>query len=242
MDIASLDFIFLVICALLTSTLAGIIGQGGGLILFAVLALYLKLPLLIAFHSVIQLSSNASRAFLATPHIKWNIITPILFGTFLGATIITPMIDTANWHWIEPIIAIYILTQLWLKLPVNFSKLPKPLFITGLFQGALGMLFGATGPLGNTLLYKLGFNKNEIVASNAVIMSASHLIKILLFMLMGVTLSSETIPLIILSIVAIFGSKMGTAVRGFVSETLFILLFKGCLTVLAIRMLITPFV
>jgi len=238
MDLSNFDILILFFSTFLTSVFTGVLGQGGGLILFAVLAVYIELPLLIAFHGIIQIFSNASRAYFALPHIKWPIIQPILIGTIIGAILITPLIKGANWSWLEPVIGLFILQQVWFKLPIPIA-FPKPLFSAGILQGTLGMIFGATGPLANTLLFKQGLSKDQIVASNAVIMTTSHVIKVILFLFIGVSIIEQIWMLAILGVLAIAGSKFGTIIRGKVPEDTFMTIFKWTLTLLALRMLLS---
>jgi len=236
MELITSDIIILMISAFLTSALAGVIGQGGGLILFVVFASYIDLPLLIAFHAVIQIFSNSSRAYYAINDIKWETIVPILLGIIIGAILITPLVNSANWSWLEPLIALYILQQTW----INWSftlPFPAPLFSIGIIQGLSGMLFGATGPLANSLLLKQGLKKDQIVASNAVIMTVSHLVKVLIFLWLGVNAFLYWPHLIVLGVCAIVGSKVGSHYRNLLSEQTFKVIFKWTLTLLALKML-----
>ncbi len=228
----------LALATVFTSGFAAVLGQGGGLMLFALLAIYIDLPLLIAIHAVIQISSNSSRAVLAIGHIQWKVISPIVIGTILGAILITPALEHTNWQWMQPIMGIYILYLTWgtsISLP---RSLPNALFGTGLLQGSMGMLLGATGPLTNALLLAKGLTKDAIVASNAVIMSTSHIIKVILFSVLGVSLWDHLNLLLILSAAAVLGSFLGNKIRGKVPDRIFDLLFKGLLTLLALRMVL----
>ena len=238
-DLSSADIALLSIATLFTSGFAAVLGQGGGLMLFALLAIYIQPPLLIALHAVIQMFSNSSRAALALPHINWGIILPIILGTLVGAALITPAVEQTNWQWMQPIMGLYILYLIWgAAISMPFT-LPAPMFSTGLLQGSLGMVLGATGPLANALLLSKGLNKNAIVASNAVIMSISHMSKIVLFGLLGITLWEHLSLLITLSCAAILGSYLGSHIRGRLSEPVFTNLFKGLLTLLALRMVLS---
>ncbi len=232
---------FLTIATIGTSGLAAVLGQGGGLILFAILAMYIEPPLLIALHAVIQTVSNGSRAALATPHIQWPIIRPILIGVILGALVMVPVINEINWQWMTPVMGIYILYMTWgagIKLPFT---LPSPLLSTGIAQGSLGMALGATGPLTNALLLAKGLNKDSIVASNAVIMSISHIMKILLFSVLGIALVDHLLIIISLSLAAILGSFIGNHLRSKLPEHHFKILFKVILSLLAFRLVLSNF-
>lgn len=229
--------IFLTIAAFFCSLLAAILGQGGGLILMTILAGHFPAHALIPIHATIQASSNGSRAFMGIPHIKWPIILPVIVGTIIGALIITPFIPSINWQWLQGIIALFILWMTWGKSLALSNKFKRALTSLGLLQGALGMALGATGPLGNALLLKYGLNKHELVASNAVIMFSSHVIKILLFSLVGTQLIHFWQSILILCIASILGSVIGSPLRHKLPERIFFPLFKIVLTLLALRML-----
>ncbi|MFY0642199.1 MAG: sulfite exporter TauE/SafE family protein [Bermanella sp.] len=240
LDLSSPDLLLLALATIITSGFAAVLGQGGGLMLFALLSVYIDLPLLIAIHAVIQMSSNSSRAVFALPHIRWKLISPILIGTIIGAILITPALEHTNWQWMQPIMGAYILYLTWkssLPLSMTFT-VPGALFSSGLLQGSLGMLLGATGPLSNALLVAKGLTKDTIVASNAVIMSTSHLIKIILFSLLGISLWADIELLILLSSAAILGSFIGNKLRSGLPEYKFNILFKALLTLLALRMML----
>lgn len=237
MDLTLLELVILTTCTLLTSSIAGVIGQGGGLILIAILAIYIELPLLILIHGVIQLSSNASRAYFSLPDVIWPIALPIVCGVFLGALLMAPFLNQFNWPWLESLIGLYILQQTWLKTGTIPFKLPFPMISIGLLQGTLGMVVGATGPLANSLLLKQGLLKNQIVASNAVIMSSSHLIKIILYMAVGFSFLDDALEVLLLCVASIIGSKLGTHLRGHIPEKQFLQVFKVVLSLLAARML-----
>ena len=238
-----MDIYLLAFITLLTSAFAAIMGQGGGLMLMGVLAGSVPATSLVAVHGIIQASSNASRAFIVKEHINWPVLLPVTLGILLGATLFMPLISVFNWQWMQGIIAIYILWLTWGHLLPKFGlhilkvKSRQPLFKLGLLQGGLGMALGATGPLGNALLLKLELKKEAIIATNAVIMLLSHLVKIIFFSVMGVQLAEYAELLIYLSLAAIAGSYLGSFFRQRLPENIFLPLFKVVLTFLALRML-----
>lgn len=244
LSLSALDILALTIATIFTSGFAAALGQGGGLMLFAILAIYFELPLLITLHGVIQIFSNSSRAALALPHIQWRLVAPILIGTVLGAIAITPALAQTNWSGMQAIMGAYILLLTWQPRLSITIKIPGTMLVTGLLQGSLGMLLGATGPLTNALLLSKGIAKDSIVASNAVIMTTSHIIKVMLFAALGVSVWLYLDVLIILSAAAILGSYIGTRIRHKLSARLFGLLFKWLLSALALRMLLLgmPFI
>lgn len=237
-NIISLDLLtLLAICTIATSAFAAVLGQGGGIMLMGVLAAVIPAPVLVPLHGVIQAASNGSRAALAFKHVNWTIILPILAGTILGALFVAPFINLINWKWMQGIIGTFILWSIWGKgLSISISAA-----IIGLFQGALGVLLGATGPLGNAYLLRKGLTKDGIISSNAIIMFTSHIIKVAVFLIVGVQLQAFLVPLILLSICAIVGSYIGSLFRNRLNDRIFFILFKFLLTLLAVNMVLKPF-
>jgi uncharacterized membrane protein YfcA len=237
-NIISLDLLaLLAICTVATSAFAAVLGQGGGIMLMGVLATVIPAPVLVPLHGIIQAASNGSRAALAFKHVNWAIILPILTGTILGALFVTPFINLINWQWMQIIIGLFIIWSIWGK---SFT-LPIPASLIGFAQGSLGVLLGATGPLGNAYLYNKGLNKNAIIASNAIIMLSSHLLKVAVFFFVGIGLHGFWFPIIVLSCAAILGSYFGTYFRNRLTDQTFFVLFKVLLTALAINMVLKPF-
>lgn len=230
--------LLLSIVTFLTSGFAAVLGQGGGLMLMGVLATAIPPSIIIPFHGIIQAASNGSRAALALKHVHWHIILPIIMGTIFGALFITPFISAINWQWMQILIGIFILWSVWGPgISLSFSA---P--VIGTLQGSLGVLLGATGPLGNAYLLKKGLGKNDIIASNAIIMFTSHVSKIVVFFLIGTQLQGYWTLIISLSLSAIIGSYVGGLLRNKLNDKIFFMLFKGLLTLLAFNMAITPLV
>lgn len=227
---------------LITSVFTAVLGQGGGLMLMGVLAQFIPPTALIPVHAVIQAASNSSRAALSLKNINWSIITPILVGVIIGGALVSPFIAHINWDWMQLIIGLYILWSVWgkeLKLKKNIQM---SLGSLGFVQGSLGVLLGATGPLGNAILLAKGLNREQIIASNAVIMFSSHITKLIIFLMIGVVLSPYVYLLGLLSLAAILGSFIGSLLRPKIPEALFFRIFKITLSLLAFRMLYLGFI
>ena len=80
------DEILLGIISFFTSTIAGIVGLGGGLILITILPSFLPLNALVPVHGLTQLSSNISRAFFGWSDVRVEVIPKFLFGSILGVS------------------------------------------------------------------------------------------------------------------------------------------------------------
>ena len=75
----------LIVASLLTSILSGMIGMGGGVVLLAVMTVFLPLKLIIPIHGVVQLVSNISRASLLPSFINTKLLAWFALGLPFGA-------------------------------------------------------------------------------------------------------------------------------------------------------------
>jgi len=124
----------------------------------------------------------------------------------------------------------------------HFSKFIRKFesyYLVGVLQTGLGLIVGAAGPLSLAVLTKDLKSKDEIIATNSMFMTISHLAKIPVFSLITSALF-ENIELILYMIIgSIVGSFIGTKLRLAVSNDRFIIVIKILLTLLAIRMIVT---
>src|SRR5688572_18350057 len=81
MDIATTWWL-LIPAVLLTATLSGVLGMGGGVLLMGVLASLLSAPAAILLHGLIQLTTNGFRALL----LRRNVDVRFIFW-FAGGTL-----------------------------------------------------------------------------------------------------------------------------------------------------------
>ena len=72
--VPDIDSFWLVPVAFLTSTVAGIFGLGGGVLLIVLMPGFVPAGAIIPLHAVVQLASNASRAGFGIGHIDTGII------------------------------------------------------------------------------------------------------------------------------------------------------------------------
>jgi uncharacterized membrane protein YfcA len=111
----------------------------------------------------------------------------------------------------------------------------------GFYQTSLGMLVGATGPLGAAVLRHYNSGRDWLVVNTAVYMSVNHALKILAFALLGFSFQ-PWLPLLLGMIVAsILGSWLGTKIRARIPQADFQQWFKVLVSVLALRMIVLPF-
>ena len=234
--------IVLGVTSLVTSTIAGVLGLGGGMLLIAVMPSFLPAAWIIPVHGVTQLASNGSRALFAFKHVDWRLMWPFVVGSVCGVAGFGVIAATLPAEFVLLTIGTYILLTLWSQWFSRLIKRYETFYSAGFFQTGLGIVVGATGPLTNTLLAKQSNGKEGIIATSAVMMLLSHAFKVALFAMLGFVYSQHLGLIFAMVVGAITGSWIGTKLRKQITDERFILLFKIVLTMLAIKMLISGLV
>jgi len=225
---------------LLTSTLAGMMGLGGGTLLIAIMPIYLPGSAIVPIHGIVQLASNSSRMLFSLKAVAWGLVGKFIVGSLLGIALIGLLLANIPTRYIPVFIAFYILLNIWMPPFSRFIRKYENFYIVGFVQGGLGLLIGATGPLAVPLLVKeLAGDKDRVVATNAFFMGFSHFAKIIVFGLIGFSFSGYGWLLVFMIVGAVLGSWLGTLLRVKINSDLFAKLLNYVLTVLAFNMLYT---
>ena len=249
LDLAQL--IILAISALITSSISAVLGMGGGIILLGIMAIIIPDGyMVIALHGMIQLFSNTTRTFIFRNHIKSYVIKDFGIGALIGAIISGLIIyiliqiydvDSASQikvDFLKPIIGLFIIWYLFLKKPKKERKTVSFLRVGGI-SGISSVFVGATGPLIAPFFLNSDFKKENIIANKAAGQMITHLTKIPLFIFFfNVNYIKEYAVLIPLIISVYIGTNLGKKVLSFIPEKTFKILFKICLTIIAIRLII----
>lgn len=226
--------------ALLTSSIAAVIGLGGGMLLIAIMPTFLSADKIIPLHGVTQLASNISRVIFSLNAVAWHCLPAFLAGSLLGVAVFGLLLMQLPTHFVPVFIGVYILLSLW---SARFNRLVKRYesFVSaGFFQTGLGLLVGATGPLAMTLLVKRLKDPNQVIATAALFMSLSHLFKILLFGFAGFAYGQHILLLTSMICGATLGSYLGTRLRHRLKAERFRQALIWILSALAIHMIIRP--
>ena len=233
--------ILLGLITFLTSTIAGVVRLGGGMILIAILPSFLPVNALVPVHGLTQLSSNLSRAVFSYKHIKVEVIPKFLFGSLLGVSFFASILYFISLEFIPIFIGVYILLSLWSKRFNEKIKKFESYVIIGFFQSGFSIVVGATGPLATTLLVKDYNDKHTVVATAAALMSITHLLKVFIFIFFGFVFFDYLGILIFMIIAAILGSFVGTKLRDKIDGKKFILALKVLLSLMAIKLIVSLF-
>lgn len=225
-----------------TSTIAGIVGVGGGMMLIVILPSFLPLNALIPIHGLTQVSSNLSRAIFGYKDVQFEVIPKFLLGSFIGIGMFTAVLTLISLEYVPLFIGVYILLSLWSEKFNEKIKRYENYFLAGFFQTGLSMVVGATGPLTMTLLLKDYKDKNKVVATGAVLMSITHILKLFVFMYFGFVFFDYIGVIIAMIIGAVTGSWVSIKLRDKIDGKKFTIILKVILTALAIQVIIKVFI
>ena len=174
--------IALLLSVFLTSTLSGVFGMAGGLVLLGILLMILPVATAIAVQGAIQIIANGSRAFLSRAFIDWKILGFICLGLIAAGIILyivryTPDLATVC-------IAIGLMPILvWIPkdwLALDASK-PHHAFLCGLLGGGLNLAVGVSGPTVDIFFIRTMMDRRAIVATKAATQVVSHASKVIFY-------------------------------------------------------------
>jgi len=192
---------------------------------------------ILPLHAVTQLSSNVSRASFGWRHIDFSLLAPIALGSALGAIGGAGVYQRIAVDWLPAVIGVVVLLVLWAPLPRPQGSGVFSLALLGFYQTGLGMLAGATGPLGAAVLSRYSTQRDWLVVNTSVYMTMNHLFRIGIFLLMGFVFG-PWLPLLLGMISAsVLGSWLGTRLRAYVPQANFERWFRFAVSLLALRMI-----
>ncbi len=139
------------------------------------------------------------------------------------------------------VIGSLILVFTWLPLPTPRGRGNLSLALLGFYQTGLGMLAGATGPLGAALLLQRNRERDWLVVNTAVYMTLNHALRLAAFAALGFSFAPWWPLLAGMVGAGIAGSWVGTRLRHRVPQRDFHRTFRVVVTLLALRMIAHPF-
>jgi uncharacterized membrane protein YfcA len=226
--------------AVLTSVVSGVMGMAGGMLLLAIMLLRLEPAVAIPVHGIVQLVSNASRAFFLRKHVRWSAVWrfawPLLPGGALGIWLLSYVPPAGS----RIAIGVFVLAATWLETFFSIGTgegARRALPVGGALVGFFSTLVGATGPLLGPFILALELGAQSTIATMASCQIFQHTSKVLLFGARGFDALAYALPCAILCLCAIAGSAIGTRLLDRLPEKQFRVLVKLVLTALAAHQL-----
>ena len=225
----------LIVLSIATSFISAAFGLGGGIVLLAVMATLLPATVLVPIHGMVQIGSNAGRAFVMARDVRLGVMLPFLIAMAAGATA-GGMIAVRLPEWLLQLaLGCFILWSVWGRWEPRAAG--RTLVLGGLVSGFLCMFIGATGPFVATLMRALGLGRMQLVATQAATMTLQHVMKVLVFGLLGFSYW-DYLPLIVAMIVCgLLGTVVGRSVLHGMGDARFHKVLTIVLSLLALRLM-----
>lgn len=233
-----MDLIILALAGFATSLMTAVVGLGGGVVLMLVMPGLIPLSAIIPVHAFVQFVSNAARVGFAFKHADTKLLVPLTAGSLIGALIGSPAVGWVSFTLLPAVAGIMILLLLWLPLDRFIPKGNSSLFVLGVYQTGLGMVAGATGPLGAAVLSRINNEREWVVVNTGVYMTINHAMRTVAFALLGFAFNAWWLTITVMSIGVIAGAALGTRLRQYVPQKNFEAVFKWIVTALALRMVV----
>ena len=230
----------LVVVAFFSSGATAVLGIGGGTLLVAVMPGLLPTAAIVPVHGVVQLASNASRAYFAREYIAWSPVLPFALGALIGATVGSQVVIELPERWLPVLLGVFILAVTWL--PLKKVRLPGRFATLGAVQTFVSLFVGAAGPLVSPLLLREGYEHHRVVATHATLMTLLHTLKALTFAFLGFSYARWGLLLVVLVASVTAGSWVGNRLRHRLPQKPLRRGFRWLLTALALRLLVPPMV
>ena len=233
-------FCGLVLLSCLTSMISASMGIGGGTVLLTVMAQVIPIKAIIPIHGVVQLGSNFGRAAMLMPQLNWQLAAWFLLGSLVGALVGGQIVVSLPVTILKVTLGVFILYSVWGPKLTGLSGTTRSLLGGGFLSTLLTMFVGATGPFVIAVLRSFELSRNALVATSAACMVIQHLLKIVVFGLLGFAFLPyiNLIALMILS--GLIGTFIGTKILLKVDEKKFKYGLNIILSALALRLIIEP--
>ena len=235
----------LALAALVTATVSGIIGMGGGILLLAVIFSFLPHQDAIPVHAVVQLASNGTRLLAFLGNVDWPTIGRFALGAVPGAGVGALLLwllgsPDRSEPYLKMAVGVYIVLSL--VIPLRRSKKDgraseRAFTLLGLVAGTAALTLGAIGPLIGPLFARHGFVKERLIATKAVCQAMMHVLKLPAFLLIR-DLDVQRLGLLAVVMVAMVipGTLLGKRLLQYVTEKHFIMLYRAALLLAACKL------
>jgi uncharacterized membrane protein YfcA len=232
------NWIGFLLVVLVSSTLSGMAGMAGGMVLLNALGLWFPPAVVIPLHGCLQSVSNGSRVVLWWRAVNWRLVATFASGAVGAAALGTlwlPALPASVTSWA---IGLVCLGAVWLPLlkraPAD-TKLMSPVLagLLGLSTTFVSLFAGTTGPLVDAFLVR-GQSKAAVLGTKAAFQFVNHSFKLVVFLVAGFSLVQWGPILLAALPFLIAGTKLGQLLVDRVPQTLFQTGLRWMVTLLAL--------
>jgi uncharacterized membrane protein YfcA len=227
----------LALASFCTALFGMVTGAGGGPVLLGLMATVLPPALLIPVHTVVQLGVGSSRTFLLWRYIMWPTVLPFIGGAIFGAALGAPIFVALPTMVLQGIVGLFVLVVAWLPEMGRIGPEKSRFALLGFGATFLAMFVSSTGSLLAPFVAAISPDRRNYAATTSTLMAFSHIIKLVVFGLMGFAIGAY-LPLMASMVgTAALGNWLGRRVLVRMPEHLFRIVFKIFMTMLALRLL-----
>lgn len=235
--LGTFSFYSLVLLSCFTSMLTAALGIGGGTVLLAVMAQVVPVKAIIPVHGVVQLGSNFGRAAVMLPQLNFALAGWFTLGSVVGALLGGQIVVSLPIAILQAILGGFILFTVWGPAIPGLAANSTSLVAGGALSTLLTMFVGATGPFVLAFLKVFKLPAQALVATSAACLVVQHLLKVLVFGVLGFAFSAY-LGLIVLMVASGFiGTLMGRKILVKIDEDKFRRGLNIILSILALRLI-----
>ncbi|QKX17788.1 sulfite exporter TauE/SafE family protein [Microbulbifer sp. YPW1] len=230
--------VLLLVCVV-SAFISAVTGGAGGILMFAALNVAIPLRMLVPIHGAVQLLNNLARIVYVREHIRWDQCIPFFVGCTLGSAAMT--LGLANLDWQQ--LPLILLAGLIFYTVFKPKKLPeirlkaRNFFWVGIATGTLGIIAGAVDPLLAAFFVRKDMSPKEIVANKSVMQAWCHALKVPAFIYLGFAFSDHLGLILLLTVAAVIGTRIGIALLNRIDSELFFNLMRAALVIAGARII-----
>lgn len=216
--------------------------MAGGIMLLAVMLLFLDPVVAIPIHALVQLASNSSRTVIHARSVRRDLLFPYALLLLPAGALTLPLVQHAPADALRLGIGFFVLVATWRKSWLLFGANPeriplRPRFaLLGAGAGAIGPLVGATGPFIAPFFLEIGLTRFQLIGTKAACQALGHFAKILLFGFAGFAFFEYAELMLGMAVSVVIGTWLGTRLLKHLDDRRFTQLYKFALTVVALRL------
>ncbi|MCW8126510.1 sulfite exporter TauE/SafE family protein [Microbulbifer halophilus] len=236
-EFSNLTLALLLAVCVASAFISAVTGGAGGVLMFAALNVAIPLRMLVPIHGAVQLLNNLARIWYVRDHIRWNLCLPFFIGCTLGAAAMTLGMASLSWE-LLPLALLALLIFYTVFKPGQLPEIrlaPRNYFWVGLAAGTLGILAGAVDPLLAAFFVRRDLAPKEVVASKSVMQAWCHALKIPAFIYLGFAFSDHLELILLLTVAAVIGTRVGVALLNRIDSELFFKLMRVALLMAGLR-------
>ncbi|MBH69030.1 MAG: hypothetical protein CMM58_11800 [Rhodospirillaceae bacterium] len=235
-ELTTIQAFSLIAFSYLTSAITVTFGIGGGVMMLMAMASMMPVASVIPVHGAVQMGSNGGRAWIMRGHLNWPIFKYFFLGSVIGAAVAGQIVISLPKDWLRLILGIFVVWIVWAPKLTKRDTNPVTFIPVGIVTTFASMFVGATGLLIGAFLAPDKLGRMVTVSTHATCAMLQHGLKIIVFGMLGFAFW-EWLPFILAMVATGFiGTYTGKYILHRIPEKVFSLLFKGMLTLLAIRL------